>query len=527
MEEDGAHSPLEAIFNLLSVLRRREAASLRAVRRRLQQRGLSDGWNWSNLPPLSFWLRVCQAAGLLDEQPLPYPTLLVQDWLVQPAEAQIAGLLHGWAALPSGALERRRRQRALQQLASGVPLPDGSGMASGLQALGVYAQGALTPLGVWSMRSWAAAGEPAGVGETAPPGSGKPAAEDPPRPVHWQLNGWELHTPYPPDWALLWMLETYLDPCAPGVYPLDTPALRRAVQRGAWGDDRLPPLALVLECGLGEPPHPTLLARLAAQPRLHARCGVVLEFNDARHLARLRRQRSLRLELDELLSPRHAFLDAWHAPRLLRRLLRRGLIDQQALDNLLPEIEPPVEVKKDGRRATPGTPGQRLPRSDRQYLISLYLLAEELGDSRNPWLRPPAVWRPAPFPVPPPGLLARLANGLSSAECGAAARRASVFLERLAPPHPVSSEADAWPVYPDPDLTLRLEQAIARQETLDAFYHAVGRPAPEHRRLTPLLVEQRGARFYLLAYCHLRQANRTFRLDRLRLLDFPPTQEAG
>jgi predicted DNA-binding transcriptional regulator YafY len=67
-----------------------------------------------------------------------------------------------------------------------------------------------------------------------------------------------------------------------------------------------------------------------------------------------------------------------------------------------------------------------------------------------------------------------------------------------------------------------LEQALAREESIDVLYQARGRSTPEYRHLTPFLVEQRGPRYYLIAYCHTRRANRTFRLDRLRLIDHPP-----
>ena len=51
---------------------------------------------------------------------------------------------------------------------------------------------------------------------------------------------------------------------------------------------------------------------------------------------------------------------------------------------------------------------------------------------------------------------------------------------------------------------------------LDILYRAPGFPA-EQRRITPLLVEERGGHVYVVAYCQTRRAQRTFRLDRIEI----------
>ena len=51
---------------------------------------------------------------------------------------------------------------------------------------------------------------------------------------------------------------------------------------------------------------------------------------------------------------------------------------------------------------------------------------------------------------------------------------------------------------------------------LDILYRAPGYPA-EQRRITPLLIEQRGEQTYIIAYCQTRRAQRTFRLDRIEV----------
>jgi hypothetical protein len=65
-----------------------------------------------------------------------------------------------------------------------------------------------------------------------------------------------------------------------------------------------------------------------------------------------------------------------------------------------------------------------------------------------------------------------------------------------------------------PILTI-LEKYRDLQQALDILYRAPGYPA-EHRRITPLSIEERGGHTYIIAYCQTRRAQRTFRLDRMQ-----------
>lgn len=124
--------------------------------------------------------------------------------------------------------------------------------------------------------------------------------------------------------------------------------------------------------------------------------------------------------------------------------------------------------------------------------------------------------------LPPLGLMAKLEAGLDLSSRGAAARKANELLKVIFPEEQSFAEEEELPPQPAPDLVNFLQQAIASQESIDVLYHARGHEKPEYRHLTPLLVEQRSGRYYLIAYCHIRRANRTFRLDRLQLIDAPP-----
>lgn len=61
-----------------------------------------------------------------------------------------------------------------------------------------------------------------------------------------------------------------------------------------------------------------------------------------------------------------------------------------------------------------------------------------------------------------------------------------------------------------------LNNYLQLQQALDILYRAPGCPA-EQRRITPLSIETRGEHQYVIAYCHNRRAQRTFRLDRMEI----------
>ncbi len=337
--------PIEYIFNLLSVVRRvfrkGEGADVQTLRTVLKRRGLRSLAEVHSLaeeqtemtgsdpefrsaasrrptapprpiPRTSFWLRLCQSASLLDEDEAPYPTLLVQEWFSWPFLRQISHLLEAWLQAPTGEKYRNLRKELLRRLVDGMDLSQASSGAPplgaahrqelvGLQALGLCEGEQLTPLGAALLE-----------------GSGAGQFVDLP-PERWSLeNDQVLKIPFPPAWDLLWELERYLDPTAPGVYVLDTPALRLAAQRDVTeqlvpirrtSSPHLPSLPEILERGLGEKPPAALTQRLADEPTIRVIPGPVLEFTDPEELKTLRKSPGLRRDLEHLLSPRHVALE--------------------------------------------------------------------------------------------------------------------------------------------------------------------------------------------------------------------------
>lgn len=456
-------APMLLVFSLLSACRRQPGARTRALRCALRQRQVTAQ------PRLSYWITLLQSAGLLDQSRTP--TLLVPNWLASPPAARLARLLTAWRDAPTNRSARRRRTRLLEQLAA-VPRFDVNALnpaahreLRSLQMLQVCQHGALTDMARTAL-----------VAPDAPDSAAPPAP--------WQLRDDLLCVPFPPDWSTLWELEAWLTPDAPGRYPLTDAALVRAAGHMPLADV-IPILERGLACALPAEWH----VRLANQPAARLLPGALLEIEGPDRWDSLQRSRSLRRELREgySLSRRHLWIAPERVARLAARLHRHGLIAARDLPPAPPAHDDPPALAC-------------LPASDRAFLLALVQSAEHI----------------AAFPSPPSGLAEHLAAELPAPLRAAAIRQAESICQRLSPPRPIHPEPDDPPL-PAPDLVAALRDCMEREEALDILYHAPAHPTAELRRITPLRLEARGVRLYLIAYCHARRANRTFRLDRLAL----------
>ena len=477
--------PIEVIFNLLCVLRRGEAQDAPSLRNAMQRRGLVYG-SLDELPRLSFWIRLCQAGGLLDEMETPVPTLLAQDWFGWRLGAQLECLVQAWVLAPQTNKFQQIRWQMLNRLLYQEALGATElGELGGLQALGICIEDQLTL-----------------IGQAVLTGQLNGLVEE--QRESWQIENERLQVPYPPDWSQLWVLETYIDPLEPGVYPLAFDVLRQAAQRGAMQPAAQPVLPILLEAGLGSPPPHELLLALQEQPVIHVLPGPVLAFDSEEELLRLRQNRSWRKELGNVLSSRHVHLDPWRAPVLLRRLQRLGLLAEADLE--APSVLASTSATLGAFNENPqGKRGPYFSIADRAYILALLLLAEGLQ---------------APF-GPPLGFFAKLVSHMDESLRATAARKANKALTQIMPiPKWIPEEEP--PEMPEADLIEFLEEAIRLEQPIDVMYQAAERSHPEYRHITPYLLEQRGLRWYLIGYCHTRRANRTFRLDRMKLLEHPP-----
>lgn len=122
-------------------------------------------------------------------------------------------------------------------------------------------------------------------------------------------------------------------------------------------------------------------------------------------------------------------------------------------------------------------------------------------------------------PTPPPSLITRLTDQAGPTIEATARLQADLLCRHLD-----TLLADDPPILPAPvDAHLdRIQQALDLNRPLRITYWTLGRPRPRARRVQPLRLEWRGDMAYLIAHCHTRQAERTFRLDRILTIDDTP-----
>lgn len=73
------------------------------------------------------------------------------------------------------------------------------------------------------------------------------------------------------------------------------------------------------------------------------------------------------------------------------------------------------------------------------------------------------------------------------------------------------------PLGPAQPLKGFIQQSIRQQAAFEMLYHAPNGERPEHHRITPLLIEERGGYTYIIAYSHTRRGQRAYRLDRMEV----------
>jgi hypothetical protein len=291
-------------------------------------------------------------------------------------------------------------------------------------------------------------------------------------------------------WPERFSLEALASP-QPGVegrYLLARGDLLRALRRG----HTLEGIAGLLETLSGEPLPLPVFDRLqewgAAYGRVTLRPATLLQVRDPALLRDLAASRRLRAFFDETLSATSVTVDGSRLPQLVRALERRGL---------MPRVEPALSGA-----AAPPVEGEIAPHERALIVAALELyaaLSEELPDVP-----------PAPYAI-----LERWVQSLSPAERDAAQRAVQAVMEGL---RRAGRPGRRRPHLPSPagPLLERLEAAIAAGETLTITYYTAGRDHTGRRRITPLRLEWRGETAYCVAHCHLRGAERVFRVDRIQ-----------
>ncbi|MBK9094024.1 MAG: WYL domain-containing protein [Anaerolineae bacterium] len=224
----------------------------------------------------------------------------------------------------------------------------------------------------------------------------------------------------------------------------------------------------------------------------------VLETTDPAHLTALTTRRTLRPLLGRTLNRRLIVIPDRHLPRLIGRLRLLGIPHRLTIPN-----------------AAGGTRPGKPKIANSGYLYLAGLVFQQLNRFTDLPVRLPAA------------ILDQIAAGLPPETASDLHALAEELLTRLQTafdgysgppldnPHPVNLA----------DTQARLTAAIAGEHSVELTYWTAGRGELTHRRVDPYRLETRGAVTYLIAYCHLRRAERVFRLDRILAVaeSEPPT----
>ncbi len=339
---------------------------------------------------------------------------------------------------------------------------------------------------------------PWGAAFLALPGSAWPP---PPPPLALQLtpvdaDTFALHYTAAAAGSVTPRLRLQLETLAPPTpAALDTGQLTRAsvhqaLQQGATAES----LLTLLEHA-ADPLPPLLVAALyrwaAELETVSIRQIILLETRDPALLQTLTRARRVRETLGETLSARAVRVNAARLPDLLRRLARRGIT---------PRLEISAEAPAPPAALAPADQG---PADQVEIAAALRVYCQLIGSLNAPVAAPYTLqhtWEAQ----------------LTLAQRDAAAQRAQALLQALrqAAPPPTDEHLPA----PTGPILAQLEQAIAAQQPVTFTYYTAGRADVTRRRVDPLRLEWHGEVAYLIGYCHLRQAQRVFRVDRIQEL---------
>lgn len=327
--------------------------------------------------------------------------------------------------------------------------------------------------------------------------------------VRWQYGApGEIIVPHAASRAALRLLPyaRWVGADAVGTTYQITPAtLARAIRQG-WGADKLWTLLAELAGPLPE----GWSNGLQAMQRVRLVRAEVLLVDVPALLQRVGRVQSVRRHLAEQIAPGIALVRPEQRASLLRALERQGI----ACSAEGGSAEWPVSLEEScaaGRRSDHAR-SYRAP----QRAASRAQDADLTQGERAALLIACAHYRlhaPVDAPLLPHGQLEeRLRAGLPPT----LAATVDQALQGLrSQPH--AAEASVEP--PDGQVILAtLHQALARQRPIELTYDTAGQGSPNTRTVRPIALDRRGDIWYLKAYCSARQAERTFRVDRIGAL---------
>jgi hypothetical protein len=255
---------------------------------------------------------------------------------------------------------------------------------------------------------------------------------------------------------------------------------------------------------LGRPPSRRLRQRLRqwAQQgqQVQLRPLLVLETATADLLAQLRRHQLVRRRLGPGLAPNRVAINPLDVAPLLQTLRTLGFY-----------VEAPDETSQAVSTLTSDAPNASLSAAWQWLLLRLY---EQLGQLIDLPLTPP--W----------SVRQQLQAQLVPLQRAAAEASADQLIQQLTralegylalPGWAIPSDY-AQPALPPDELLSILQAAIADGGDLTIRYQGASRGAVTTRRVTPFRLEEQQGVPYLIGWCHLRQQERVFRLDRMEIM---------
>jgi len=246
--------------------------------------------------------------------------------------------------------------------------------------------------------------------------------------------------------------------------------------------------------------------------RVRIQTQTIVQTESAQLMADLRRKKLIRNRLGPPISPNRAIINPNEIPALIQTLSTLNIYTANPFDGQ-PDTSPSLskgEVKKG------------LPCATQWMLLQLYRALGQHIDlpAKIPW-----------------EVQKELESQLSATERMSAAETARTIATQIESslngylripswkmPIPMKSDNHSSipnPKSPTPNphspTTIKriIQQTIATSQPIRIHYWSANQDQPLQRTLTPYYIEERNHIQYLIAYCHLRQEERTFRIDRI------------
>ena len=327
------------------------------------------------------------------------------------------------------------------------------------------------------------------------------------RPHHQALRGLQLVESKPAAWPLLYDLARImlLTVSRPRSFTLNHELVLHAYDTGL----SVNALQLLLERAIGDAvPHAVslLLHRwLSVHEQWQLRPAILLQANSPDLLDQLMQRKAFQRELRRL-SPNTAELRSGKVDALSRRLKRLGFF---AHCRLLNEAPRPL---LDG-----------LKPADWAMIYQALELNQHIADFAPHLISSEGLVSGAPAPY---ALIQTVAARLEPALVEAIHVGIAELIQRSQSRLRESAAARPADDKSSPIIRKQLEQAISTGATMRLTYHAAGSDEVTLRDVQPRRIEWRGAVPYLIAWCNLRQDERTFRIDRIMTLESVMTLES-